>query len=99
MKIDLEQVAIEEALKEYLSNKGIDTQGKSVSMTFKNGRKAAGLTVSILLMDKPVAPEPAEVEAIPLQEVTGYLAKPEVPDEDDSPQVTTSATQTTSLFN
>lgn len=47
MKISLKQNEIEAALCAYVTNQGINTEGKDITFDFTMGRKGAGLTVDV----------------------------------------------------
>ena len=51
MQIQLKQVEIVEALKQYIANKGINLTGKAVDIKFTAGRKDAGLSADIVIED------------------------------------------------
>lgn len=92
MQINLEQRDIEVALKSHLSASGIQTSDKYITMAFKNGRKSAGLTVSINIQDK------TEVVAVapPLRDTSddgdgvdlavGITSEPEPEEEQEKPK-------------
>lgn len=56
MQITLKQPEIEQALKQYVSQKGFNLDGKSVAVDFTAGRKEAGLTADISIEDLPQLP-------------------------------------------
>ena len=51
MQVNLKQADIEKAIQLYLGREGIQTSGKEVAMTFKNGRKSTGVSVSVVISD------------------------------------------------
>ena len=51
MQIQLKQVEIVAAIKQYITKQGIDLAGKTVKMDFTAGRKEAGLSVEISIED------------------------------------------------
>jgi MarR-like DNA-binding transcriptional regulator SgrR of sgrS sRNA len=51
MQIQLKQAEITEALKQYVAKQGINLTGKSVDITFTNGRKDNGLSADIIIED------------------------------------------------
>lgn len=57
MIIKLEEVEIHEALKEYVSNQGLDIRGKEVKITLTAGRKANGYSAEVDIVS--VSEEPA----------------------------------------
>lgn len=69
MQINLKQVEIIQALKSYISQKGISLSGKTVDCTFTAGRKDSGISVEISIEDQEIpgytdgSPEEVEVAA------------------------------------
>lgn len=53
MQINLNQVEIEQALKNYISDKGISLYGRIVTLAFTAGRKAAGLSAEVNIDEDP----------------------------------------------
>lgn len=51
MLINLRQPAIEEALRDYLTKKGITLEGHDVTISFTSGRKNNGLSADIGLIE------------------------------------------------
>lgn len=51
MQIQLKETEIVAALKDYISNKGIDLTGKSVNITFTASRKEAGTSAEMTIED------------------------------------------------
>lgn len=51
MQINLKQVEIQAALKQYITAQGINLAGKEVEITFTAGRKEGGLTADISIED------------------------------------------------
>jgi phosphopantothenate synthetase len=49
MKLSLQQNEIQAALRDYVANQGITTQGKDVTFDFTMGRKGTGLTVEVTI--------------------------------------------------
>lgn len=54
MKINLDQKDIVNALKQYVSSQGMPTSGKHVDVSFKAGRKGAGISCEINVSDEPI---------------------------------------------
>lgn len=54
MQINFKQVEIEDALKQYISQQGINITGKVVEVTFISGRKNNGLTAELNIQDAPI---------------------------------------------
>jgi hypothetical protein len=65
MQIQLKQVEIVEALKQYITKKGFHLSGKTVAISFTAGRKDSGLTADIIIEDDVTLPD-----------LTGELPKP-----------------------
>lgn len=53
MQINLNQSEIEQALKNYISDKGISLYGRIVTLAFTAGRKAAGLSAEVNIDEDP----------------------------------------------
>ena len=51
MQIQLRQIEIVEALKQYIARQGINLKGKTVDISFTAGRKDAGLSADISIED------------------------------------------------
>jgi len=54
MNINLKQIEIEQALRNYVVDQGINIEGKNVSMEFTAGRKGSGLTVDVTITDPTI---------------------------------------------
>jgi hypothetical protein len=54
MQINLKQVEIQAALKQYITTQGINLAGKEVEITFTAGRKEGGLTADISIEDSAI---------------------------------------------
>jgi hypothetical protein len=63
MQIQLKQREIEEALKGYISQQGINLAGKTVEIEFTSGRKDNGLSADLTIEDSKVATTPEATEA------------------------------------
>ena len=109
MQIQLKQAEIITALKQYISQQGIDLASKNVEMAFTAGRKDSGLSVVIVIEelgfqeflkqdfseDEPGKPELTVV-------VKDTTAKKELATDEDPVAMTDPempAAKTTSLFN
>ena len=68
MDIQLKQSEIIEALKQYISNQGINTANKELSISFTAGRKEAGFTADISISEvinqSIYMPKPIECTAV-----------------------------------
>lgn len=51
MQVILKQTEIESAIKQYISNQGINLQGKSIEVAFTAGRKESGISAEIAIED------------------------------------------------
>lgn len=51
MQIQLKQREIEEALKSFISNQGINLTGKTIQIEFTSGRKDNGLSAEMIIED------------------------------------------------
>ena len=107
MQINFKQVEIEDALKLYVSQQGINITGKVVEVTFISGRKNNGLTAELNIQDNPkterrhvsltkevqtpVAEKETETKLEPVPEV---IQEPAV-----TPEVTEPPPKTVSLFS
>ena len=58
MLIALKQSEIEKALAQYISQQGINTQGKTITVDFSMGRKGAGLSAEIDIEEGAVQQPP-----------------------------------------
>lgn len=64
MQIQLSEVEIKEALKQFVTRQGIETSNKVVTISFTAGRKESGLTAGIRIEDGPAAvPSAAQANA------------------------------------
>lgn len=54
MQINFKQVEIEDALKAYVAQQGINISGKVVEVTFISGRKNNGLTAELNIQDAAI---------------------------------------------
>lgn len=99
MKLSLQQTEIEAAIRAYVTNQGINTQGKLVIMDFTMGRKGTGLTVEVDITSPREGVTVTEV-AIPViaQAVVETEEVIEVETEETNPGYSTSAPVTGSLF-
>ncbi len=107
MQINFKQVEIEDALKAYVAQQGINISGKVVEVTFISGRKNNGLTAELNIQDAaiterrhvsltkevqtPVAENVTETKPEPVLEV---IQEPTV-----TPEVTEPPPKTVSLFS
>ena len=99
MKLSLQQNEIQAALRDYVANQGITTQGKDVTFDFTMGRKGTGLTVEVTIT------APVAKVTVPTA-ITGNSASAVVVDEFEdvtessttSPGYSTTAPVTGSLF-
>ena len=106
MQVQLRQVEIKEALKQYLSQKGIDLASKMVEITFTAGRKETGLSADISIEDVAI---PGFTDSEEVTEVTAVkptlvvVTAPAVEAADEPVQTPaeepTPKTGTSSLFN
>lgn len=68
MQIQLKQVEIVSALKQYITQKGIDLSGKEVSISFTAGRKEGGITADLSIEDSEIpgfsGPEPVALSLV-----------------------------------
>lgn len=101
MKLSLQQTEIEAAIRAYVSNQGINTQGKLVIMDFTMGRKGTGLTVEV---DVTSPREGVTVTEVSIPVIAQAITKTEDPVEvatevaEANPGYSTSAPTTASLF-
>ena len=69
MQINLKQTEIIQALKSYISQKGINLSGKTVECAFTAGRKDSGISVEISIEDQDIPGytdgQPEEAEPAP----------------------------------
>ena len=90
MQIQLKQSEIINALKLYISNQGINLNGKTVEVAFTAGRKSSGLTADVCINDSlealsvPTGPIPRDV-TIPITAPV-YKATPEPEAVEESPE-------------
>lgn len=61
MQIQLKQAEIEAALRQYISQHGINLTGKTVEITFTSGRKDNGLSAELIIEDALVTTDPKTV--------------------------------------
>jgi len=98
MQIQLKQLEIVEALKQYIAKQGLNLSNKTVDVSFTAGRSGAGLTADISIEesdDMPPLQEDLDLEANPLtlkvvpapQEATNESQPaPEQPSEEAPPR-------------
>jgi len=102
MQIQLKQVEIIEALKQYISKQGISLTGKTVEISFTAGRKDSGLSADISIEDNPIPGLDDEMNTDPTKPVlTVVKADPAAPSEPKAEVVgvvAAEAKSTTSLF-
>ena len=84
MQIALKQIEIEKALSQYISQQGINTLGKTITVDFSMGRKGAGLSAEIDIEDgvpqQAAAPTLSVVQAAAeVIETTAAVLADEVP--------------------
>lgn len=65
MQINLKQVEIERALKNYIAQQGIDLYGKLIALSFTAGRKESGISVDISIEEDLEFTVPAYTGAPP----------------------------------
>lgn len=105
MQINLKQSEIAEALRQYVTQQGINLTGKSVDIAFTAGRKEGGLTAEINIDDLDIPGFSTDSKQGQLT-----LVQPETaPAEDTAPEAmaqaetpdypVTDAPKTTSLFS
>ena len=99
MNIHLKQAEIIIALKQYITQQGINVEGKAINIVFTSGRKNTGLTAAPTLTVVPAQlPEKkAEVEVPEAQEETLQDFEVVVPVQE--PEEETNKPKTVSLFN
>ena len=76
MQIQLKQVEIEEALKQYISQQGIILAGKNVTIEFTSGRKDNGLSAEIdvetVSPTKPLQESDESDPSIPIPKINPF---------------------------
>jgi len=106
MQIQLKQTEIINALKLYISNQGINLNGKTVEVAFTAGRKSSGLTADVCINDAqlpavgitPTPPVHIPVE-MPIDPSTGVDGKTEEIMEEPVEEEIQPQTKGTSLFS
>lgn len=101
MQINLKQVEIVEALKQYITKQGINLVGKNVDMDFTAGRKNTGLSVEIIIDDISDIPNLEEAVAETIKPVLSVVITPVAEATTDVRSTDTPApakSATTSLF-
>jgi hypothetical protein len=103
MQINLKQSEITDALRQYVTQQGINLTGKTVDIAFTAGRKEGGLSAEITIDDQDI---PGYSNDVKQGQLT--LVQPEAePTEESTPVVqaepqespVTEAPKTTSLFS
>lgn len=85
MQIQLKQVEIIAALKQYIHQQGISLAGKSVDISFTAGRKDAGLIADINIEDVVIPGTEVGDQVKDAAPVTLTIVKPETAKEADKP--------------
>lgn len=101
MQIQLKQVEIITALKQYITSQGIDLTGKSVTIAFTAGRKESGISADLNIEEVDI-PGFSEAEPTGLSLVTPVLkadeeAQPAV--QEPSGELVDKVAKSVSLFN
>lgn len=101
MQIQLKQVEIIAALKQYITQQGIDLKGKSVNIAFTAGRKESGITADLSIEDVDI-PGFSEPEPVGLSLVTPVVkadgeAQPAV--QEPAAELVDKVAKSVSLFN
>ncbi len=105
MQIQLKQVEIIAALRQYVQAKGINLDGKTVDIAFTAGRKEGGLTADISIEDQEIpgtaVGDPVEAPVPGLVLVTKAEPVPEVLTAEAAPvaEVVAEAPKAASLFS
>jgi hypothetical protein len=106
MQIQLRQVEIVEALKQFIGKQGINLQNKTVEVSFTAGRKDSGLSADIVIEDCAIIPELGDdrptltVVPTPLPQISAEADKVVVISaEKDQAAETPKVNPATSLFN
>ena len=76
MQIILKQPDIEQALRGHIKAQGINLTGKDVSMSFTAGRKEAGISVELNIVDTPTTEAPAAAVGDTLRIVPAVVKEP-----------------------
>lgn len=102
MQIILKQPDIEQALKGHIKAQGINLTGKDVSMSFTAGRKEAGISVELNIVDTPTtaaAPVPTPFVPAVVKEVSLEELAPVAPASEEETPAPAVAEGKVSLFN
>lgn len=102
MQIQLRQVEIIEALKQYIGKQGINLQNKTVEVSFTAGRKDSGLSADIVIEDCAVIPGLDEERPVLSVVVNSPLPQISQDQPAGDPQVSSESPKVapaTSLFN
>lgn len=97
MQIQLKQVEIVAALKQYVTSQGFDLVGKAVEISFTAGRKEAGFSAEISIDDTQL-PDLSDPSATPLTLVKGDAAVSVAPAADSAPTPEVGEASAKSLF-
>lgn len=106
MQINLKQTEITEALRQYVTQQGINLTGKTVDIAFTAGRKEGGLSAEITIEEQDIpgfftSDEPVHLALVPagivaaIDAASEALAQPEPVAEQEFPV----EQKTTSLFS
>lgn len=108
MQIQLRQIEIEQALKQYITKQGINLSNQSVDISFTAGRKGGGLLADITIKDLPFFPSLEEEAPAVIKPVLSVVHAPEpeplpqiavdVPPVEPEPAAPAPKVSTSSLF-
>ena len=100
MQVSLKQNEIEAALKGYISQQGINVNGKQINIVFTAGRKASGITADLTIDDIEL-PDCSDQVAADLKVVqipAGFLKRDIEPAVQATTENQTEEVKTSSLF-
>ena len=100
MQVSLKQNEIEAALKGYISQQGINVNGKQITIVFTAGRKASGITADLTIDDieLPICSDEVAADLQFVQIPAEFLKRDDEPAVQATPETTTEEVKTTSLF-
>lgn len=97
MQIHLKQLEIEAALRQFISQQGINLTGKVVEIAFTSGRKDNGLSAEITIEDGVGVPSERRSSSTTTKQLTDISNLPPPSDTAQEPEAT--PVKTTSLFS